>query len=143
MVLYTDKNDGIVKLDGVALEGVLQSLSVNGEIVIDSNNTASTTQSRKIMRGYKDKTVALTLRVVPSDFKTVYEILEDIENLFQDKANDIPKVMMLSNPHTIARGIDEVLLTSVSSSEDNSTNTLNVTLNFEEFISAQYSQGDS
>ncbi len=138
MVLIADSDEGIVKLDGVALEGVFQSLSVNGEIIIDSNNSPSNDTPRKVMRGYKDKTVSLTLRILPTDEKTVYEILEEIENLFQDKEDNIPKVMVLYNYHTMARGIDEVLLTGMSSSEDNSTNTLDVTLKFEEFISANY-----
>lgn len=138
MILSADHENGIIKLDGVTLSGVLQSLTVNGEILIDSNNSAANNESRKVMRGYKDKTVSLSLKILPTEDKTVYDILEELENSFQDKVDNTPKVMTITNKHIIARGIDEVLFTGLTSSEDNSTETLNVSLNFEEFISAKY-----
>ncbi len=138
MIISTDSSDGLVKLDGEELEGVLQSLSVNGEVIIDSNNSASNNQPQKVMRGYKDKSVSITLLIVEKEDKTVYEILEEIENIFQDKEDNIPKVFTLFNKHTVARGIDEVVFTGLSSAEDNSTDTLALTLKFEEFVSARY-----
>ncbi len=138
MILMADHSDGLVKLDGEELEGVLQSLSVNGEVIIDSNNSASNNQPQKVMRGYKDKSVSITLLIVEKEDKTVYEILEEIENIFQDKEDNIPKVFTLFNKHTVARGIDEVVFTGLSSAEDNSTDTLALTLKFEEFVSARY-----
>ena len=158
MTLRADEENGIVKLDGVPIAGVLQSLSVNGEILIDSNNNASG-EVQKVMRGYKDKTISMTLKLLPipkdiSDSalgfikdafakkvtieKTSYDILEELEQIFMNKEDQTPKVMTLVNHHTLARRIDEVVFIGLSSSEDNDTDTITVTLSFEEFISAKY-----
>ena len=163
MILRADEKNGIITLDDVPLPGVLQSLSVNGEIVIDSNNSASAGEPLKTMRGFKDKTVSMSLRLLPipkdvSDSvksvtsgafakeiaieKTPYQILEELEQVFRNKEDKTPKVMSITNFHTAARKINEVVFTSLSSSEDNATETITVTLNFEEFISFKYQPND-
>ena len=164
MILRADEKNGIIELDGVPIAGVLQSLSVNGEIVIDSNNSASDGEPLKTMRGYKDKTISMSLKLLPvpkkaDDMiqkteealsedelnelkteieKTPYQILEEIEQIFMNKEDKTPKVMTLFSPHILARRINEVVFTGLSSSEDNTTETITITLNFEEFISAKY-----
>lgn len=138
MILRADEKSGVIELDDMPLAGVLQSLSVNGEIVIDSNNSEGNGAPQKTMRGYKDKVISMTLRIVPTEEKSVYSLLEELEQLFMDKEDKVPKVMTLFNPHTLVRRIDEVVFTGFSSSEDNSTDTITVTLNFEEFIKAKF-----
>ncbi|MGL5956787.1 MAG: hypothetical protein ACRC0X_09380 [Brevinema sp.] len=159
MKLYTDNEDSLIVLtpinggEEILLPGVLQNLSVNGEILIDSNNSASSGAPQKVMRGYKDRTVNISLRLleVPKSIendreknvqteieKYPYDILEELNQLFQNKEDGIPIVYTLFNDHTVARGINEVLFTGLSSYEDNSTNTITVTLTFEEFVSAKF-----
>lgn len=175
MQLYTDIEESLIKLtpinggEEIVLPGVLQSLSVNGEILIDSNNSAGNREPQKLMRGYKDRAINITLKLlsVPKSINDVntkklsskeeiqnaintakffhteiekypYDILGELNQLFQNKEDGIPTVYRLFNRHTYARGIEQVLFTSFSSSEDNTTETLTVTLTFEEFIEARY-----
>lgn len=144
MKIYTDIEESLIKLtpinggDEIILPGVLQSLSVNGEILIDSNKSTGNGASQKIMRGYKDRIISLSLIILPTEEKTVYMILEELNKIFQNKEDNIPIVYTLFNYHTDARGIEKVLFTGLSSSEDNSTDTLTVTLTFEEFVEFSY-----
>ena len=145
MILRSDDASGIITLDhekdvGVfangkkTLPGVLQSLSIGGEIIIDSTNSVSNGLSTKTLRGYKCKSVNMTLLLISTAEKTVYQLLEELEEIFMDKIDKTPLVITLSNPHTDSRGITKVLFTGFSSSEDNTTETITITLNFEEFL---------
>lgn len=139
MILKADDANGIIKLGETELPGVFQSLSVNGEILIDSNNSAGNDTPRKVMRGFKDKTVSINLLLLPTDDKTVYEALEELERLFYDVNSGVPKVYALINSHTAARSIGKVIFQGLSSFETNRDNTLEVSLTFEEFKAAGYS----
>lgn len=44
---------------------MFQSLSVNGEILIDSNNSAGNDLPCKVMLGFKDKMVSINLLILP------------------------------------------------------------------------------
>jgi len=138
MVLRADTSNGIIKLGDKVLSGIFQSLSINGEILVDSNSSPTSNLPRKVMRGYKDKTISLSLLLLPTDNKTVYEHLEELELLFRDEKNNVPKVFNIVNPHTMARNIDKVIFTGLSSSENNENNMINVSITFEEFLSAHY-----
>lgn len=140
MELYADNDAGIIKLDDTTLKGILQSLSINGEIIVDSSNGAADNNTTKVMRGYKDKTVSISLKIIPTEDKTVYDILEELEEIFKNEEDQTPKVYTLLNKHTVARGIDRVLFTSLSSSEDNTQESISVSLNFEEFVAAKYTE---
>lgn len=139
MLLKADDVNGIIKLGETELPDVFQSLSVNGEILIDSNNSAGNDAPRKVMRGFKDKTVSINLLILPQEDKTVYEALEELERLFYGVNGGVPKVYNLINSHTAARNIGKVIFQSLSSFETNRDNTLEVSLTFEEFKAAGYS----
>lgn len=139
MLLKADDVNGIIKLGETELPGVFQSLSVNGEILIDSNNSAGNDTPRKVMRGFKDKTVSINLLILPQEDKTVYEALEELERLFYDVNSGVPKVYALINSHTAARNIAKVIFQGLSSFETNRDNALEVSLTFEEFKAAGYS----
>jgi len=138
MVIKADTENGIIKLGDTTLAGVFQSLSINGDIIVDSNSSPTSNLPRKVMRGYNDKTVSLSLLLLPTDNKSVYEHLEDLEILFRNEENHTPKVFNIVNPHTMARNIDTVIFTSLSSSESSENEMIEVSLSFEEFISAHY-----
>ncbi|SFB88585.1 hypothetical protein SAMN02745150_01193 [Brevinema andersonii] len=138
MLLKADDSSGIIKLGDVMLPGVFQSLSVNGEILIDSSNSEGNQTPRKVMRGFQDKKVSLRLLLLPTENTTVYEALEELETLFHDANSGVPKVYTLINKHTMARNIGKVIFQSLSSSENNQGESMEILLNFEEFTPASY-----
>ncbi len=140
MIIRADTDS--IRLDGVQLNGVIQSISVNGEIVVDTYQNNSEQYTNKLMRGYKDKTVVVVLKIVPTTLLTAYEQLEALEKIFQDTESDSPTVHMITNEHISNRGITHVIFTRLGSSEDNSDNTITATLTFEEFVSSKVTTGD-
>ncbi len=80
------------------------------------------------------------MRLFDTDTASAYAQLMVVENMFQNKVLDMPVVYTLTNKHTIARGIITVLFTGLTSSESSADNTINLSLNFEEFKSAEYIQ---
>lgn len=138
MILQWGEYMGSVSLDDTRLPGAFQSLSVNGEVIIDSGNSAGNNKPRKVMRGYADKVFSLNLILVDDADYTVYEQLEELEHLFRRLNGGVPKVFAIANEHLIARGITQVIFKSLSSSENAGSNRIEVSLGFEEFIKAGY-----
>jgi len=136
MILRADPT-GEIKLGDVVLPGVFQSLSVNGEIQVDSGGDGSS-KPRKVMRGYNDKKISLSLILVEKKESTVYQQLSAVEKIFRRENDRVPQIYTIVHDHIEARDIDQVLFQSLSSAEDNTTNTITLTLQFEEFIEANY-----
>lgn len=138
MILQWDSYIGFVSLDDFRLPGAFQSLAVNGEVIIDSSNSAGNNKPRKVMRGYADKVISLSLVLVDDADYTVYDQLEELEHLFRRLNGGVPKIFTIANEHLIARGITQVIFKGLSSSESAGSSTIEVSLSFEEFIKAGY-----
>lgn len=140
MLLKVDVDEGLVELDDYAIEGALQSVSIGGVMIIDSSKDDSTGISKKVMRGYDDKSISMSFVVLPNkDGGKNYEVLEKIENAFVKAENGKPVIYEIAHPHVLARGIKKLLFVDFSSSEDNGNNTLLANLQFTEFIPASWS----
>ena len=137
MIIRADPT-GEIKLGDFILPGVFQSLSVNGEIQVDSGGDGSS-KPRKVMRGYNDKKISLSLILIEKEGSTVYQQLSAVEKVFRRENDNVPQIYTIVHDHIVARDIDQVLFQSLSSAEDNTTNTITLTLQFEEFIEANYS----
>lgn len=138
MIIRADTTEGIIMLDGVPLHGVFTDISIGGEILLDSSNSGGNGVSRKVMKGYSDKDISLRLTLIPTDEKTVYDQLEDLERLFRDVNSGVPKIFTIVNPHVFARNIQKVLFKSLASNEDNSSERIDVSMTFVEFNAASY-----
>lgn len=131
MVLKAEES--IIQLNDVKLPGIFQELSINGEYVMDTAKSAGDNTSHKSINGSKDKSISLTLQLLPTLTLPIYQQIEILEKLFYEQANNNPNPIQIFNEHINARGIDSVLFTGFSSSENNSTNIVMVTLQFEEY----------
>ena len=101
----TLKNDGMG--DPISLPGVLQSISIGGEITWDSAGDTSS-KDKKITKGYKEKIVTINLillgeksrttlhvldkvldKIVGENSNTPYQTLKELERLFKETEGTI------------------------------------------------------
>ena len=130
-----------IKLDNVLLPGVVQSISVGGSILYEKQDTDTTSTKRKVMLGYEDKSISISLTLYPESLDgekiDVYKELETLEKFFKENENAKPKVYNFIHPHARSRAISKVLFQRLESSEDVSKNTIDVSIEFIEFVPAQ------
>ena len=106
----------------ILLPGVLQSISIGGEILWDSSGSSGN-ESKKVAKGYKEKTVTINLlllgekpkklfhrldKTVEEPSKTPYQVLKELEGLFKETEEDSQKITETS----------EVTITKKSPSKD-------------------------
>ena len=130
-----------IKLDNVLLPGVVQSISIGGSIIYEKQDRDTTSTKRKLVLGYEDKSISISLKLYPEKLTgekvDIYKELESLEKLFKKSENEKPKVYTFIHPHAKSRAISKVLFQRLESSEDTSKNTIDVSLEFIEFIPAQ------
>ncbi|MGL5253800.1 MAG: hypothetical protein ACRC9L_02080 [Brevinema sp.] len=148
MILTTDIKTGKIQLNGQTMPGIFQNLTVNGELIIDKNSSAGSNKVRKIMRGFGDNRISIQLSLIDKNNLTglftgnssIYKQLEELENLFRTVNNTKPMCFTINHEHLNARKISKVIFRGLSSSESNSSEKIDVVLQFEEFIEAEYNE---
>lgn len=146
MILKSDLASADISLEdadfpnGRILPGVVQSISVNGVAQVDK--ASSNQGTAKSSRGLANKTVGITLLLVDGITEKAYAQLEELEKIFKDANEGLPKVFAIKNSHIKGRGIENMLFQSFSSSESSAGEEITVHLNFEEFTAAEASQGN-
>ena len=129
---FVGKDAGEIRLNGELLPGHLQSLSISGGLELDSARMADGSLNTQPV-GYSPKKVNISL-VLTSDppglvsFQVIAggydqphisygkaKLLDSLAERLDDDGNPIK--WRLANPHTAARGIKEVWLTGLTTSE--------------------------
>lgn len=138
MYIRVDDDNGKVKVGDDYLPGILESVSVGGSIIYEKSNDKES--KNKVMSGYEDKSISISMVIIDDDRndKDRYEILEEVEKMFMKKKDSLPEIYTILHPHIQARNIDEVLMKSLSSSEDNSLEVISIDMEFIEFEAASY-----
>lgn len=136
--MLTIKQDTLM-LDNEILPGVVQSISIGGNIIYEKQD--DDTKKRKVSLGYEDKTISIEMKLCPYTITgeeiDVYSQLARLEKIFKKQENSLPKIFSFVHPHAKSRAINKVLFSRLESSEDISTNTISVSLEFIEFVPAE------
>lgn len=132
MEIITDAS-GAVKVGDTLLPGDFQSLSVDGEVIIDDVEIEGKAKKAKQINGYEDSTVTLTLKLRNDESSTPYDKLQQIQNVFKKSGQNTPTVYDIYNRHLKVRGITKVIFSKLTSSENNENDTMDVSCEFEEY----------
>ena len=125
--------DGILRLGGEELPGLLQSLTIDGKVRYDEQQVDGASGKSKTPQGWEDQTVKAALALLTDDDSDCYEKLAKLAPFFRqpdDKAN--PRIYTLANRHSQTRGIRQVVFDSFSSIESNASDVIQVSLGFTE-----------
>lgn len=142
---YISFEHGEVFLDNVRVPGILVDLQVSGGMRLDSGNQDNMSGTVKIFMGWDDADISITMdllcgmeekqgKMVES---TCYDKLAEINKLFKkaDK-NACPIIYSLTNSHTAALKIHNILFSSLSSYETDQDDVIQVRLGFTEYLPA-------
>ena len=113
--------------EGVTLPGILDSISVGDSLLEDSVETADKSGSVKIISGWADADIAVTLLLIDIPTYTAeaftpgvtrFDCLKQIAGTFRQKDSEgKPCVYAIQHPHFSAWGIREFLFSKLKSSE--------------------------
>lgn len=168
-----DTTTNIVSKDptSISLPGILQSISIGGEILWDTAGDKGS-KDKKITKGYKEKIVTINLillreisrtslhildKIIGENPNTPYKVLEELERLFketegvlegskpsaEEAVSIMPTIYVITNDHINSRGINAVCFTSLNSSENSAKDYITVSLTFEEFDFTTYGVSDT
>jgi hypothetical protein len=125
--------DGVIRLGGEELPGILQTLSIDGKVRYDEQKVDGSSGKSKTPQGWEDQTVKAALVLQTDEESDCYEKLAKLAPYFRkpdDKAN--PQIYALANRHSQTRGIRQIVFDQFSSSESSANDTIKVTLGFTE-----------
>lgn len=126
---------GQIKLSGVLLPGIMNSLSVQTDVRFDSAEQDGMSGKVKVPLGWEDSAVVMTVELLSDDSSDCYDKLSGLNAIFKDTDKGAnPKVYTVVNSHLIARGINQVVFSSLSSSETDKDDVILATLNFTEHL---------
>ena len=112
MQIRNDSKESVITLknksmkDPVPLPGVLQNISIGGEILWDTAGTQGN-NNQKTTKGYKEKIVTITLlllgkkskttfhildKIIGDEPKTPYQVLGELEQLFRETEDSAKKI---------------------------------------------------
>jgi len=128
--------DGLVRIDGQELPGLLVDHSVDCRVRFDEQSVDGSSGKKRIPMGWEDAEVTLTLALTTDDGDSgqdCYDKLESINALFRGHdAQANPKVFQVDNRHLQARGMGELIFSELSSYETDRDDVMMATLSFVE-----------
>ncbi|TCL43226.1 transcriptional regulator [Harryflintia acetispora] len=142
MIFVDDKS---IKVGGVVLPGLIKSLEISGEAIIDEQEVEGQTKKPKQATGYEDGKITLELILIDGPDKTAMEKLEIIQNRFRAPGQEKPEVYEIVNEHTAARGLKKVIFKALRHKAETKKEQIVATLEFLEYtaitITAQKATG--
>ncbi|GHU01853.1 hypothetical protein FACS1894147_02520 [Spirochaetia bacterium] len=126
------------------LPGILDSIEVSDSLLVDDAGTDGKSGSVKIISGWADSDVTITLllidiprvtnnSVLPN--VTRFDCLKEITSTFKRIKNGRPCVYTIQHPHLKAWGLREFVFNSLKSSESRGKRVITCNLEFDEFDS--------
>lgn len=126
------------------LPGILDSIETSGALLVDDAETEGRSGSVKIISGWADADITLTLllidiprvqgaEVIPA--VTRFDCLKEIAGRFRQMKDGKPCVFTIQHPHIAAWGVREFIFSNLKSSESRGKRIITCSLEFDEFDS--------
>jgi hypothetical protein len=126
------------------LPGFLDTIEVSDSLLEDSVEQEGQSGSIKVIHGWKDCDVSITLLLV--DIPTIdaatstvrpnisrYDCLKEIAGWFKRMRDGAPQIYTIHHPHVAAWGAREFIFNELKSSQDRTSEIITCTLDFDEF----------
>jgi len=126
--------DGLIKLNGVILPGLVKNIEVTETAQIDEQEVDGSAAKPKQAVGYEDAKISIELIIDDTEEKTKYENLSAIRTLFRQPTQSVPQPIPIICEDTTTHGIDKVLFKSLSHKAENKKEQLTVTIELYEYI---------
>ena len=126
--------DGVVKIDGQELPGELVDLSIDCRVRFDEQEVDAQSGKKRTPMGWEDSEIGLSLCLTTDEYgDDCYDKLTVINGIFRSHdAQANPKIFTVDNRHLLARGVNELIFSGLSSSETEDDDTIVASLSFVE-----------
>jgi hypothetical protein len=124
------------------LPGILDSIKISDELLVDSAETEGKSGSVKIISGWADADVTLNLLLIDiprvsgeavTPDVTRFDCLKEIAGIFKRIKDGKPRVFTLLHPHIAAWGVREFVFNKLESDEERGRRVITCSLEFDEF----------
>mgnify|MGYP001055909308 CR=1 FL=1 len=134
MILRIDSQDGQVKIGNPPelLPGILSSISINGDLIIDNASIEGRSGSSKQVHGWNDAAVSISLVLIDDTKTSRFDLLATIVSLFKKDEDGIPVVYTLLHPMAKAWNIKQLLFSSLKTAENKERRQIITSLEFQE-----------
>lgn len=126
--------DGLVKIDGQQVPGILVDQSVDCAVKFDEQEVDGMSGKKRTPMGWEDIEVSLSLLLLTEDDGTdCYDKLQTINGIFRShdgQAN--PKLFDVDNRHLQARGVGQLIFSGLNSMETDRDDSIRARLSFVE-----------
>lgn len=125
--------DGIIRIDGEELPGILDNLRVACAVRFDEQKVDKASGKKKTPQGWEDADISLSLILTTDKTGTCYDKLDTLNGYFKKadgKAN--PQIFTIANRHLLARGVRRVVFSKLDSAENMKTDEIKASLSFVE-----------
>lgn len=129
-------DDSLIKIGGIILPGIVKSLEVKSDALVEEQEVEGSSAKPKQAIGYEDAKVTIELMLEDGETITKEEKLRTIQNLFRKSKQEKPEIHELINEHTAVRGITKVIFKSMTTKETNKKEELTVNIELWEYIAA-------
>lgn len=124
--------DEIIKLGGILLKGMVNSVEITANAIIDEKKDDAGKLAAVQPLGYETAKVTVTMTLEDMPNKTTIEQLTDLQRLFKPEGQEQPLLLPIVNEDCAARGIHEVYFKAITSkkvtNESKRTATLELTV---------------
>jgi hypothetical protein len=124
------------------LPGILDSIKVSDELLVDSAETEGKGGSVKIISGWADADITINLLLIDipkitndavTPAVTRFDCLKEIAGVFKRMKDGKPRVFTILHPHIAAWGLREFVFNKLESDESRGRRVIACSLEFDEF----------
>lgn len=127
--------DGQVSLAGKLVPGIMQSMTVAGQVRFDQAEQDGMSGKVKVPLGWEDADITLVVELLTEEGSTCYDKLAALNRTFKGTDNGgNPKIYDVVNAHALARGIERVVFSGLSSQETDQDDVISANLSFVEHV---------
>lgn len=131
---YLVFEDGELYLNGARVDGIMTRSNVSQDVRYDEAEQDGLSGKVKTPMGWEDATIRFDMDLMSDETATCYERMERLNGVFRGVDNGVnPKIYTVDNRHLLARGISQVIFSSLSSDEDDLEDVIEVSLAFKEY----------
>lgn len=134
---YLSMEHWAMTLGNTSVPGVLQRLTVGGQVRYDEAEQDGLSGTRRIPMGWEDADITATILLTTDVAGTCYDKARALARLFKghDGAGN-PQVYGIANAHLAAHDVDEVVFDGLRTEEDTRSDAITATLRFREYTPA-------
>lgn len=132
---YLTFEDGEIRLGGFTVPGVLKSLSIKNRVRFDEAEQDGLSGKVKVPMGWEDADITAAYDLLTDEFSTCYDKLQELNRIFKGTNNGgNPNIYDIVSSHIVARSIERVVFSGLSSSESDQDDVIAATMDFVEHI---------